>query len=103
MQKTAQALWNTAQENMPDLLPGPEEHEPSETQIVLDILTRRRISVATLDFLGYQYSGNGLSTQVSQYHIPTLIVSREIIGGVKLKDWAAMPDLTERMAQRLRQ
>ena len=101
MQKTAQALWNTAQENMPDLLPGPEEHEPSETQIVLDILTRRRISVATLDFLGYQYSGNGLRTRVSPH--PHANCLTEIIGGVKLKDWATMPDLTERMAQCLRQ
>ena len=79
-------------------LPGPDEQEPSQVQLILDDLTRYRILVNTLDFLGYQYSGNGLSTQVSPH--PHADCLREIIGEAEFEDWAAIPDMTARMAQR---
>ena len=101
IQRTTEALWATVQENMPDLLPGPDEQEPSGMKLILGNLTRYRILVNSLDFLGYQYSGNGLRTQVSPH--PHADCLREIIGGVKFEDWEATPDMTERMAQRLRQ
>ena len=101
IQRTTEDLWDTVQENMPDLLSGPDEQEPSQVQLILDNLTRYRILVNTLDFLGYQYSGNGLSTQVSPH--PHADCLREVIGGGEFEDWAAMPDMTERMARNLRQ
>ena len=101
IRKTIQALLNTAQENTRDILPGPEEQEPSQVQLILDNLTQHRLLVDTLDFLGYQYSGNGLRTQVSPH--PHADCLREVIGGVEFEDWAGMPDMTTRMAQRLRQ
>ena len=101
IQGADEALWDTMQENMPDLLSGPNEQEPSQVQLILDNLARYRILVNTLDFLGYQYSGNGISTQVSPH--PHANCLREIISGVELEDGAGMPDMTTRMARNLRQ
>ena len=98
IQRTTEDLWDTVRENMPDLLPGPDEQEPSQVQLILDDLTRYHILVNTLDFLGYQYSGNGLSTQVSPH--PHADCLREVMGGAEFEDWAGIPDMTARMAQR---
>ena len=49
---------------MPDILPDSEDNEPTEVQRLLGSLADYRLRLATLDFLGYQYSGNGLSRHV---------------------------------------
>jgi len=95
--KTFKALWATLQEAMPDILPDSDDHERTEVQRLLGSLVDYRLRLATLDFLGYQYSGNGLGRQVRPH--PHAGCLDRIINGTRGFKWDRMQDMTQRMAQ----
>ena len=100
-QKTLKALWAVLQQAMPDVLPVREDGEQTQSQRLLCSLVDYRLTVATLDFLGYQYAGVGLSQRVAPH--PHAYCLDRIIRRTEDLDCNRFEDMTERMAQNPKQ
>ena len=99
-QKTLKALWAVLQETIADVLPVSEDREQTKVRWLLCSLVDYRLTVATLDFLGYQCAGAGLSQQVRPH--PHAYCLDKVLKRTEELDYNHLEDMTERMAQNRR-